>query len=127
MALPAAGEVPRLALAPGTDPRAQGCRAGPPTPPGGLSCVFFSPTLFGAGSDRLPWTKWLLLAGRVVASLAALALSEGLSPWDSFSCGIFIREGLAGFSFGGFSAATGRLPPLADEARGGGNLLATFF
>lgn len=50
------------------------------------------PTLLGTGSDRLLWTKWLPLAGKLVASRAVLGLAGATSP-----C-MFTRGGLAGFS-----------------------------
>lgn len=59
------------------------------------------PTLFGTGSDRLPGTRWLPLAGRLATSRVVLGLSGGMLLWASFSFWIFIPGGLAGFSLAG--------------------------
>lgn len=58
-------------------------------------------TLFGTGSDRLPWATWLPRAGKLATSWAAPALPWGASLRDSFSFRTLILEGLAGFSFVG--------------------------
>ena len=59
------------------------------------------PTLFGTGSDRLPGTKWLPLAGTLATSRVVLSLSGGTLLWASFSFWIFILGGLAGFCLAG--------------------------
>lgn len=128
LALPAAaGEADTPEVTPETDPPEEDFLARLPAQPGGFSRVFFSPNLCGTGSDLLPWTKWLPLAGKRVTSRAALGLSGAMSRWNSFSFRIFTLEGLAGISFVGLSTAKRMLFPPTDEARGGSNLLRTFF
>lgn len=125
--LAAAGEARTPGATAGTECEEVGFLGILPAQPGGFNRVFFSPSLFGTGSDRLPWTKWLPLAGKLATSWAALGLSGGLSLWDSFSFRVFILEGPADTSFIGFSMAKRVAFPLTDDARGGSSLLVTLF
>lgn len=93
-----------MELRPETDPD-EDLPARPPAHPGGFSMVFFGPDLFGTGSDRLPGTKWLPLAGTLATARVVLSLSGGTLLWVSFSFWIFILGGLAGFCLTGFSTA----------------------
>lgn len=106
LALPAAGEAHTLEITAETDPEEEDFLERLPAQPGRFNRVFFRPNLFGTGSDRLPWTKWLPPAGMPASSWAALDLSGGTSLWDSFSFRIFIPEGLAGILFIACSGAT---------------------
>lgn len=126
LALPTAGDTHAPDVSLETDPDEEAFLAR--LQPGGFNRLFLSPDLGGTESNRLPWTKWLPLVGKLAVSRAMPGWSGGASLQGSFPFRVFVLDALVGSSFLSFSVAEWRLFPLTDDgARGSCSLLGTLF
>lgn len=97
LALPTAGDTHAPDVSLETDPDEEAFLAR--LQPGGFNRLFLSPDLGGTESNRLPWTKWLPLVGKLAVSRAMPGWSGGASLQGSFPFRVFVLDALVGSSF----------------------------